>query len=117
MLSNEKLVEKLRRGGNNSHGEPRRDVFISFYVQGVHEIDIVKQKFHVHFIMYAAWDEEVGNINLDGTNFITKFNDDEVKQDDETLENTVPKEHFDWSDMGQQEWYVDQWRLVVNMYD
>ena len=64
MQSNWESSYKLLRGGGKIRGKQRRDVFISFFVQGVHKIDVLEQRFHASFIMYAAWDVSLEDIVL-----------------------------------------------------
>ena len=40
----------------------RKDVDISFYVQNVHKIDTLQQRFQATFIMYAAWDVKLEDL-------------------------------------------------------
>jgi len=45
--------------------EDRRDVDLSFFVWNISEIDVINQKFLVRFNMYASWNEDVTNLNVD----------------------------------------------------
>lgn len=50
--------------------EPKlRTIKLSFFVWKVHEVDVVGERFHVTFNMYASWLEEISNIQFepDGT--------------------------------------------------
>ena len=81
-------VEELLRGGENCNKKKKRcDVFVSFFVQAVHEIDIIKQRFHASFIMYAAWDVSLDDFVVGGDNELIKERKD-----------SEGKLHFEWKD-------------------
>jgi len=54
---NRHFVAKLKRAWDDY--PTRRDVYISFVLHSIHEIDVPRQRFHVLFTYYVAWKEDI----------------------------------------------------------
>ncbi len=54
---NRHFVAHLKKDGNALEGK-RLDVYVSFLVHKIHEVNIPKQRFHAHFNVHASWKEK-----------------------------------------------------------
>jgi len=82
----------------------RRDVYISFVLHSIHEIDVPRQRFHVLFTYYVAWKEDIKKIKIDSSdvdkNQWSKAMFEECFDPQLRLTNC-----FDWNENENEEWY------------